>query len=77
MTQGNTERTFTPLTPRENWLAEQVVNIAITVHQALGPGLLESVYEKVFCFELAKRIISFQRQKPVAIIYNELLIEDA
>lgn len=37
MTQGNTERTFMPLTAREKWLAEQVVNIAITIHQALGP----------------------------------------
>lgn len=77
MTQGNTERTFTPLTEREKWLAEQIVNIAITIHQALGPGLLESVYEKIFCFELAKRNISYQRQKAVAIVYHELMIEDA
>lgn len=77
MTQGNTERTFTPLTEREKWLAEQIVSIAITIHQALGPGLLESVYEKIFCFELAKRNISYQRQKAVAIVYHELVIEDA
>lgn len=77
MTQGNTERTFTPLTEREKWLAEQIVSIAITIHQALGPGLLESVYEKIFCFELAKRNISYQRQKAVSIVYHELVIEDA
>ncbi|WP_121353079.1 GxxExxY protein [Flavisolibacter nicotianae] len=77
MTQGNTERTFTPLTEREKWLAEQIVSIAITIHQALGPGLLESVYEKIFCFEQAKRNISYQRQKAVAIVYHELVIEDA
>lgn len=38
--------------------------------------MLESVYEKVFCFELEKRSIPYQRQKAVAIIYNELMIED-
>ena len=62
---------------REKWLAEQIINIAITVHQALGPGLLESVYEKVFCFELSKRNISYNRQKAVDIIYDELIVHDA
>lgn len=76
MTQGNTEKTYAPLTAREKWLAEQVVDIAITIHQALGPGLLESVYEKVYCFELAKRQIPFQRQKAVRIIYDEFVIDE-
>lgn len=76
MTQGNTEKTYAPLTARESWLAEQVVNIAIIIHRALGPGLLESVYEKVFCFELTKRQIPFQRQKTVPIIYDEFVIDE-
>lgn len=76
MTQGNTEKTYAPLTARESWLAEQVVHIAITIHKALGPGLLESVYEKVFCFELTKRQIPFQRQKTEPIIYDEFVIDE-
>lgn len=76
MTQGNTEKTYAPLTARESWLAEQVVNIAIIIHRALGPGLLESVYEKVFCFELTKRQIPFQRQKTEPIIYDEFVIDE-
>lgn len=76
MAQGNTEKVYVPLTARENWLAEQVVNVAITIHKALGPGLLESVYEKVFCFELSKRQIPFQRQKAVSIIYDEFVIDE-
>lgn len=76
MAQGNTEKFYVPLTARENWLAEQVVNIAITMHKALGPGLLESVYEKVFCFELTRRQIPFQRQKAVSIIYDEFVIDE-
>lgn len=77
MTQGNTGNTFKPLSERERWLAGQIVNIAITIHQILGPGLLESVYEKVFCFELTKRNIPFLKQKAVAIVYDELLIDDS
>lgn len=77
MTQGNTEKAFQPLTEREKWLSGQIINIAISIHQALGPGLLESVYEKVFCFELGKRNIAYARQQPIAIVYNDLMIEDA
>ncbi|MBB1283450.1 GxxExxY protein [Flavisolibacter sp. BT320] len=76
MAQGNTEKVYVPLTARENWLAEQVVNVAITIHKALGPGLLESVYEKVFCFELTKRQIPFQRQMTAPIIYDELVFDE-
>jgi hypothetical protein len=34
---------YKSLTERENWLATQVVDIAICIHKALGPGLLESI----------------------------------
>lgn len=65
-----------PLTERENWLAGQVVDIAICIHKALGPGLLESIYEKCFCYELAKRSIPFERQKTVRLQYDELVIDE-
>jgi GxxExxY protein len=38
--------------------------------------LLESVYEKCFCYELAKRNIPYLRQKSVEIIYDKLVIDD-
>ena len=76
MAQSNTENRFKPLTSRENELAKIVVDIAFKLHKTLGPGLLESVYEKCFCYELSKRGIPFVRQKMVPIIYEELLIED-
>lgn len=77
MAQSNTERTFLPLTEKEHWLAQQIMDIAITIHKALGPRLLESVYEKVFCYELTKRKISFTKQRRVDNIYDELVIDDA
>ena len=76
MAQSNTEKEYTSLTEREKWLAQQVINIAITIHKALGPGLLESVYEKCFCYELAKRNIPFTKQKAVPILYDSLTIDE-
>lgn len=76
MTQRNTENKFEPLSIRENQLARVVVDIAFSLHKTLGPGLLESIYEKCFCYELQKRQISFLRQQQVPIQYEELLIED-
>jgi GxxExxY protein len=59
LTQGNSEETFKPLSEKEIWLTSQMMDITICIHKALGPGLLESVYEKCFCYELTKRNISF------------------
>lgn len=76
MTQGNTEKIFKPLSERETWLTGQVVDIAITIHKALGPGLLESIYEKCFCYELTKRNISLKRQEVVQIVYDNLVLDE-
>lgn len=67
---------FLPLTERENKLASIVVDIAFSLHRALGPGLLESVYEKCFCYELTQLNIPFLRQQLVPIQYKGLLVED-
>ncbi|MDB5203083.1 MAG: GxxExxY protein [Ferruginibacter sp.] len=57
-------------------LGNEVVDIAFKVHSTLGPGLLESVYEKCFCYELDRRNITFSAQQKIPIIYNGLRIED-
>jgi len=59
----------------ENELAKIAVNICYTVHKELGPGLLESVYEAAFVYELAKRGIAFTRQQPIAVIYDEAILD--
>jgi GxxExxY protein len=76
MTQSGTEKNYLPLTERENWLAQEIVNIAFSIHIALGPGLLESVYQKCFCYELSKREIPFKTQQLVEITYDNLAIDD-
>jgi GxxExxY protein len=47
-----------------------IIGAAIEVHRALGPGLLESVYERCFCHELEQRGIEFIRQAKVPILYK-------
>jgi GxxExxY protein len=67
---------FQLLSAREEGLGKQIVDVAYTIHKILGLGLLESVYEKCFCHELNRRQIPYQRQKEVAIVFNDFKIDD-
>lgn len=51
-------------------LSSRVIDAAIAVHEALGPGFLESVYEAALCIELSKRGVAFERQKVVKLQYR-------
>jgi GxxExxY protein len=65
------------LSEREEVIGKEVVQAAYTVHRALGPGLLESVYEPCFCHELDKQGLAFQRQIKVPIVYDGLSFPEA
>lgn len=56
----------------ENEIAKIVVDICFKIHKKLGPGLLESVYEEILCYELRKRGLSYSRQKPIPVIWDEV-----
>lgn len=64
------------LTVGENEIGHMIYDIAFKIHRNLGPGLLESVYEKCFCHELQLREVFFRRQQLVPIHYEGLYIED-
>jgi len=53
-----------------NHLTEAVIGAAIEIHRALGPGLLESVYERAMGIELNERGIPFETQVQVPITYK-------
>ncbi len=55
--------------------AKEIVDAAMAVHMALGPGLLESVYEVCLCHELAQRGIAFESQVPLPISYKGVKLE--
>src|SRR5436309_3697812 len=56
-------------------LTEPVIGAAIEVHRILGPGLLESVYEKCLCYELGLRGIEHARQVELPIVYKDAIFE--
>lgn len=59
----------------ENEIARAVVDSAYRVHCALGPGLLESVYETTLTLELAERGLQQVRQQPVPVVYGSVRLE--
>lgn len=61
----------------ENEISRQVVDASLKVHRALGPGLLESVYETVLAHELTMRGLEVARQAPIGIRYEVFVFEDA
>jgi len=62
------------ISSRENRAANIVVNAAFAVHWRLGPGLLESIYEKCLCHGIRKRGLSVQRQVFLPIEFEDLTI---
>ena len=64
-----------PLPAEIDPLAKEIVDAAYRVHETLGPGLLESVYETCLCMELSERRIPIKRQVQVPIYYRGQQIE--
>jgi len=71
----------------ENEIASKVLNICFDIHKQYGPGLFESVYEKILCYELTKHNLEFVCQYPIEVIHDsvnmdlgfraDVIIEDA
>lgn len=51
-------------------LSGRVIEAAIAVHTALGPGFIESVYEKALAVELAARSVRFEQQKVIKVLHR-------
>jgi GxxExxY protein len=60
---------------RLNGITEIIIGAAIQVHRALGPGLLESAYAACLAFELGKRGLAVEAQKPVPLVYEQVKLE--
>jgi GxxExxY protein len=53
-------------------LSGRILGAAVEVHKALGPGFLESIYQKAMEVALDHRGIAFQRQKEVHVFFEEV-----
>ena len=60
----------------ENEIGKIIVDAAVKVHKALGPGLLETVYEIVLAHELSTRGLHVDRQVPVSIEYDGIRFDE-
>lgn len=64
------------LSQREEEIAAIIVDCAYRVHKAMGPGLLEKIYEACFCHELSKRGLTYQRQVDIPLLYDGIVFDE-
>jgi GxxExxY protein len=67
---------FEPIPKELDEIGKMIVDCAYTVHRNLGPGLLEKVYEICFCYELAKRGLTYKRQVDIPVVYDNLVFDE-
>src|SRR5258706_13167098 len=66
----NTQRALRNMTENEN--SFKIIGAAIELHKKLGPGLLESVYENAFAYDLREISLKILQQVPMPLIYKKL-----
>jgi GxxExxY protein len=59
----------------ENDLATTIIGRAIEVHRMLGPGLLESAYQKCLAYELISAGLYVEQEKPMPIVYKDVKLD--
>jgi GxxExxY protein len=67
-------RVASALPEKHEQLINKVIGAAIEVHQKLGPGFLESIYEQALCHELQLQGIPFEKQVEIQVPYKEISI---
>jgi GxxExxY protein len=60
----------------EQELTEKIIGCAMKVHSALGPGFLESVYQKALAHELQKARLKVECEKPITVRYDGVVVGD-
>lgn len=59
----------------ENELSNRLIGLAIEVHTALGPGLLESAYKECLYYKTAQSGLFVEKEKPMPLIFEEVKLE--
>jgi len=67
---------FQPLSQREELIGKAIFNAVYKVHQAIGPGLLEKVYEVCLTHELQKSGLEVKRQVDIPIKYDGIVFQE-
>lgn len=59
----------------ENEIAKCVAKTCYQIHIELGPGLLESVYEEILCYELKSQGLKVERQKSIPFFWKDIKMD--
>jgi GxxExxY protein len=59
----------------ENEIANKVIGLAIEVHSALGPGLLESAYQECLFYKIGTSGLRIEKEKPMPLVFEEVKLE--
>jgi GxxExxY protein len=59
----------------ENEITEKIIGCAIKIHDVLGPGLLESAYQKCLLYELRLQGLHVEGEVPLPLVYQEVRLE--
>ena len=59
----------------ENELSNKVIGLAMEVHTALGPGLLESAYKECLYHKIWKTGLSIEKEKPMPLVFEGVKLE--
>jgi GxxExxY protein len=59
----------------ENELSNKIIGLAIDVHTALGPGLLESAYKECLHYKAVKAGIWMEKEKPMPLVFEEVKLD--
>lgn len=60
---------------KENELSKAALDVCFRIHKLYGPGLFESVYEEIICYELEKDGFFIERQKAIPLIHETIKME--
>jgi GxxExxY protein len=61
--------------PEIERVAREIVDAAFKIHSKVGPGLLESAYQKLMIYELTKRGLVVETEVPVPLVYEEVRLD--
>ncbi|SFN27678.1 GxxExxY protein [Paenimyroides ummariense] len=59
----------------ENELSNKVIGLAIEVHKALGPGLLESAYKECLFYKIQKEGLIVEKEKAMPLVFEDVRLE--
>jgi GxxExxY protein len=61
--------------PGDDQLTRRIIGLAMRVHTRLGPGLLESAYERCLCHEFDQNALAYSRQVDLPLNYDGVVLE--